>query len=120
MRVLYIDVNYKNSSTGDIVCNLKDCCNRDSNVSIVCYGRGPRIDDATSYKFGLDFETKLHAFLTRVTGYTGCYSYFSTKRLIRKIKEFKPDVIHIHELHAYFVNVKKLLMNKFTILYFLL
>ena len=47
--------------------------------------------------------------LTRITGFTGCFSPFSTFRLIRFIKKFKPDVVHIHELHAYFVNIKPLI-----------
>lgn len=110
MRILYIDVNCKNSSTGDIVYNLYKCCEQNGIESSVCYGRGPKIKEKNIFKFGLDFETYLHAFLTRITGYTGCYSYFSTRRLIKYIKRYKPDIVHIHELHAYFVNVKQLLM----------
>ena len=52
----------------------------------------------------MDCETNLHAALARVTGYNGCFSFFSTRRIIKFIEEFKPNVIHIHELHAYFVN----------------
>ena len=37
------------------------------------------------------------------------FSPFSTRRMIRKIEEFKPDIIHIHELHAYFVNIVTLI-----------
>ncbi len=61
------------------------------------------------YKFGLDWETYLHAGLARITGLNGCYSPFSTKRLLEYIEDFSPDVIHIHELHAYFVNSKSLI-----------
>jgi len=110
MKVLYIDVNCKNSSTGNIVYNLHQQCKLNNIESAVCYGRGPKIKESNIYKFGSDIETCLHAFLTRITGYTGCYSYFSTRRLIKYIKRFKPDVVHIHELHAYFVNIKQLLM----------
>lgn len=109
MKVLYIDVNYKYSSTGKIVFDLFSQCKVNSIDAFVCYGRGPKVVEKDVFKFGLDWETKLHAFLTRVTGYTGCFSFFSTKRLISYIKKIKPDIIHIHELHAYFVNIKQLL-----------
>lgn len=109
IKILYIDVNCKGSSTGDIVYSLHSQCIENSIDSAVCYGRGLKIKEHNVYKFGLDFETYLHALLTRLTGYTGCFSFFSTQRLIKFIDCFNPQIIHIHELHAYFVNVSKLL-----------
>ena len=109
MKILQIDVNCKGSSTGKIAYDLYSYAASRGAECAVCYGRGPRIKEKNIYKFGLDWETDLHALLTRLTGRTGCYSFFSTRRLIRFIKRFRPDVIHIHELHAYFVNIKPLL-----------
>ena len=109
MKVLLIDVNCKNSSTGNIVYNLYNYINSSGDEAAVCYGRGPKIEEKNIFKFGIDAETYLHALLTRITGFTGCFSFFSTRRLIKYIKEFNPDVVHIHELHAYFVNIKPLI-----------
>ena len=109
MRVLLIDVNCKYSSTGKIVYDLYTHINNNGDVAAICYGRGPLVKEKNIYKFGLDWETYLHALLTRITGYTGCFSYFSTKRLISFIEKFQPDVVHIHELHAYFVNITMLI-----------
>lgn len=105
MKVLLVDVNYKGSSTGKIAHDLYAYLNAHGHEAAVCYGRGSNTDDKNVYKFGLDWETYLHALLTRITGLTGCYSYFSTKRLINYIEKFKPDVIHLHEPHAYFLNI---------------
>lgn len=109
MKVLLIDVNCKNSSTGRIVYDLYTNLNATGHTAAVCYGKGPRINEPNICKFGLDWETTLHALLTRITGYTGCFSFFSTRRLLQFIQAFQPDVVHIHELHAYFVNIKPLL-----------
>lgn len=109
MKVLLIDVNCKNSSTGKIVYDLYTAVNKNGDEAAVCYGRGEKIHEKNIFKFGIDIETYLHALLTRITGFTGCFSPFSTFRLIRFIKKFKPDVVHIHELHAYFVNIKPLI-----------
>lgn len=110
MRVLLIDVNCKNSSTGNIVYNIYSGLIGKGYDAAICYGRGKKINyEKNIYKFGLDLETKLHALLTRLTGFTGIFSFFSTLRLIKFIKKYKPTVIHIHELHAYFVNVKMIL-----------
>ncbi len=108
-RVLLIDVNCKNSSTGQIVYSLFQGINKSDRVAAICYGRGKVIHETNIYKFGLDWETAIHALLARITGYNGYFSFFSTKRLIKFIGDFKPDVVHIHELHAYFVNIGMLL-----------
>lgn len=109
MRVLLVDVNYKQGSTGKIVYNLYKRLNSDGIETAVCYGRGKKTKDKNVFKFGVDFETLVHAFLTRITGYTGCFSFFSTKRLINFINKFNPDVVHLHELHAYFLNITTIL-----------
>lgn len=108
-HVLLIDVNCKGSSTGKIVYDLYNSIRADGRKAAVCYGRGVNIKEEYIYKFGLDWETRMHAGLARVTGYNGYFSALSTKRLINYIEQFKPDIIHIHELHAYFVNFKPLL-----------
>lgn len=109
MKVLLIDVNCNGSSTGKLVYQIYQYLNNKGNTCAVCYGRGKSIRETNIYKFGLDWETSLHALLTRITGYTGCFSFFSTKKLINYIERFKPDIVHIHEMHAYFLNISQLL-----------
>lgn len=109
MRIAYIDVNCQGSSTGKIVYDLYTQSRSDGHTAAICYGRGPVVEGEQIYKFGLDWETRFHALMTRLTGWTGCFSPCSTRRLIRFLDDFRPDVVHIHELHAYFVNLKPLL-----------
>jgi len=105
MKVLLIDVNCKSSSTGKIVYDLYQDLKASGHIPQICYGRGAIVDEPNIYKFGLDTETYVHALLTRITGLTGIFSPFSTRDLIKQIEKFKPDVVHMHELHAYFVNI---------------
>ena len=104
MKVLLIDVNCKHSSTGKIVYDLYTELNNSGNEAAVCYGRGPLVKEKNIFKFGLDIETYFHAGMSRLTGLMGFFSIVSTMRLISFMRKFKPDVVHIHELHAYFVN----------------
>lgn len=109
MKVLIIDVNYKNSSTGKIVYDIYSSLINEGHDAKVCYGRGAKVDEPNVYKFSGNIEVYTHALLTRVTGLTGNYSNFATKKLLKIIDEFKPDIVHIHELHAYFVNLAPLI-----------
>ena len=110
MKILFINSVYNWGSTGKIVHSLFTSCQADGIDAAVCYGRtmaaAKPAAEKNVFKFGLDGETKLHALLTRLTGRTGCFSFFSTRRLIKFMDEFKPDVVNLHEPHAYFLNLK--------------
>jgi glycosyltransferase involved in cell wall biosynthesis len=105
MKILLIDVNYKNSSTGKLVFDLKNGIIESGHEAFVAYGRGKKTMDSNVYKFGIRSETYIDALLTRITGLVGYFSFFSTMRLIKYINKIKPDLIHIHEIHAYFLNI---------------
>lgn len=105
MKILFIDVNCKHSSTGKIVYDLYTQCNAHGHKAAICYGRGPLVDEPNIYRFSSAIEVYFHALMTRITGLTGCYSLNSTHRLINFMESYQPDVVHIHELHGYFVNI---------------
>jgi putative colanic acid biosynthesis glycosyltransferase len=105
MKLLIIDVNYKFNSTGRLVKSLHDNAILQGLNSYVAFGRGKKSEDKNVYKFGFDYETYFHYIMSRLTGFHGYFSLFSTLKLIRIVKKIKPDVIHIHELHGYFVNI---------------
>ncbi len=54
------------------------------------------------------FDHAFHALFSRFTGRHGCFSKRATQRLLKKILEFSPDVIHLHNLHGWFVNLPML------------
>jgi glycosyltransferase involved in cell wall biosynthesis len=104
MRVLLIDINYKHSSTGKIVHDLARELILSGHKARVLFGRGEYIDNDVALRIATVWEVYFHALLTRLTGLIGIFSFFSTRKIIKEIKKFKPDVIHLHELHGYYVN----------------
>ncbi|MCJ8168341.1 glycosyltransferase [Atopomonas sediminilitoris] len=105
MKVLLVDVNFKNSSTGKIVKDLADMLVGHGHEALVCYGRGPEDQSTIAIRISSLWEVCVHAILTRLTGLTGFFSYFATRRLIKTIELFSPDVVHLHELHGYYLNI---------------
>lgn len=49
-----------------------------------------------------------HVLLSRLFGLHGYGSYFATKRLVRRIKQLNPDIIHLHNLHGYYLHIPSL------------
>ena len=53
-------------------------------------------------------DNYIHAFKGEYMGLHGLGSTFSTKRFVEKIKVLKPDIIHLHNIHGYYLNYKVL------------
>lgn len=50
----------------------------------------------------------LHTWCARITGYHGCFSHFATWRLLKKMAKEKYDVIHLHNIHGWYLNLPML------------
>ncbi|TVT58073.1 MAG: glycosyltransferase [Sedimenticola thiotaurini] len=109
MKVALVDVNYGSSSTGKIVADLVTGLTQRGHQAIAFYGRDSGIGDTGgAVKISSSVEVLFHAFATRVSGLTDGFSHFSTRRLIRQLELFEPDVVHLHDIHGYFVDIPDL------------
>lgn len=54
------------------------------------------------------FDNYIHAFIGEYLGLHGLGSTVATKRFVEKVKEIKPDIIHLHNIHGYYLNYKVL------------
>jgi glycosyltransferase involved in cell wall biosynthesis len=74
--------------------------------SYIAYGRGSANSQSHLYKIGTFFDVILHGIISRIFDLHGFGSILSTKRLIKKIKVINPDIIQLHNLHGYYINIK--------------
>ena len=95
-------------STGRIAVGLHDYLKSHGYSSHFFYCRGNDSKDTTTVKFEKKWERWIHAFMTRITGRQGCFSYFATKRLLKKFDELNIDTIFGESLHGYYINEKLL------------
>lgn len=100
-----------NTSTGRIMQEIGELAMANGWESYVAYsgGRdGVKPCKSKLMPVGGKLDVAFHGLWTRFTDRHGLASWFATKRFIREIKELKPDVIHIHNIHGYFLNYKML------------
>lgn len=69
------------------------------------YGRGEKADDERTIKFAYLPEVYFQGLLTRCFGLQGYGNWFSTRALERFIIKEKFDLIHLHNLHGYYLNL---------------
>lgn len=58
--------------------------------------------------FGSQIQNLMHRVYSVTTGISGVGSASNTRRLLNRIKEINPDIIHLHNLHGWYVNVPML------------
>ena len=77
-------------------------------TSYVFWGRGRASKNKGEWKFANEFGCKTHALLDRLTGRHGFYSSFATHKLLKRLDDIQPDVVHLHNIHGYYVNIPML------------
>lgn len=58
--------------------------------------------------FGSVIEKKISNNIDKLTGNLGGTNFIGTMALIHKIKQFRPDIIHLHNLHGNYINIEML------------
>lgn len=111
MRIVFLNVTYKQGSTGNIVGMLFDRCTVDGMDAYYLFGRGKTRICKNNHviKVGFEFESKIHHFFSLFTGNIYGGSFFGTAKAIRQIKKIQPDLVHIHCINGYFISVYKLI-----------
>lgn len=107
MRIVEICTNAMSGSVGRIARDISDKLENNGHKVLLCYGRGETVSAKyESYRIGNTLDVYSHALMSRLFDSDGKHSKKATKMLIKKLKEFNPDCIHIHCLHGYYINIK--------------
>ena len=104
MKVMQINSHYNSGGAGKIVAYLHRQLLAHGVESRVAYGRGNKVAEAGVTRIGSEAQNQLDAALTRVTGIAGFHSRAATRQLVRLLAAEKPDVLHLHGLHGYYLH----------------
>lgn len=107
MKVLQINI-FGNLSTGKIAVDIARTLKENGDDCVVAYARNTLPNDIQGIKIGNKLDVYIHGIMTRITDKVGFYSKKATKELLKKIDEYEPDIIHIHNLHGYYINIELL------------
>lgn len=106
MKILTINTEFNRGGAAKIARTLHQALNkRDEITSYFAYSRGEKADVERTIKFACLPEVYFQGLLTRCFGLQGYGSWFSTKRLEKFIIKENFDLIHLHNLHGYYLNL---------------
>lgn len=104
MKVLQINSHYNVGGAGKIVAYLHHELQKSGTDSVVIYGRGSDVKEKSVYKIGNGLTNYFDVLITRVIGSAGFQSWSATRHAIDIINKEKPDILHLHGLHGYYLN----------------
>lgn len=109
MKVALVDVNYASGSTGKIVADLLDGLSGRRHDARAFYGRGKIFKgQQRALRISRPIEVMFHGLATRLTGFTDGFSPLATQRLISELERLQPDIVHLHDIHGYFIDIPEL------------
>lgn len=76
--------------------------------SYIAYGRYANPSQSKLIKIGSKVSMFWHLLESRLLDNHGLASRIATKRLIKQIEQIQPDVIHLHNIHGYYLNYELL------------
>lgn len=109
MNILQINAVYKRLSTGTNVYEMNQTFSAQGHRCVAAFSVGKVEDPEREYLIGGYIGQKLHALLSRVTGLQGYFSSWSTRKLLRYMDRFQPDVVVLNNLHANYIHLPMLL-----------
>ncbi len=110
MRIALINTRAITSSAGKITYGQYSSLKKEGHVVRLFYGRYDDVETEDIKCIDSKFEILIHAFMARLTGLHTYFSNFATRKLIRELNKFKPDLVNIFCLHGYYINANKLLI----------
>ena len=107
--IRYVQLNsFYNGSTGSIMRGLHSQLSSRGVDSYCFWGRRHESIDDHMQCCATKPEVFLHGAMTRLYDRMGFYSKRDTAKLLERLDEISPDVVHMHNIHGYWVNIEML------------
>ena len=103
-NIVHINSVLNLSSTGRIVEELCRVSSEKGYSSTVFYGRRKFNSEVRSHRIGNFLNVYFHVLLSRLFDIHGLGSFFPTLKLVVHLKKMAPDIIHLHNIHGYYLN----------------
>lgn len=108
MKIVQVNCVYGFGSTGKLVAYLHHYLQEKGDESIVYYGRGTEVEESGVTKICSELYGHANHLASMFTGLMYGQCILSTRKLERLIDREKPDVVHLHCINGYFVNIYKI------------
>lgn len=105
MKILQINSSVNTGSTGRIAEDVGKVLLSNGHQSFIAADFTDRPSASQIIKIGNGWDQKLHGIKTRLFDQHGFGSKNATLQLVKEIAAIKPDLVHLHNLHGYYLHI---------------
>ena len=106
--LLQINSVVNSGSTGRIAEEIGQVAAAAGWRSVIAFGRNARPSSSKLIRIGNARDVFLHGVRSRIFDDHGFGSRHATEKFLREIEQLAPDVVHLHNLHGYYLNIEVL------------
>jgi glycosyltransferase involved in cell wall biosynthesis len=106
--LLQISIEVNSGSVGRIAEQIGQIAIQQGWNSYITYARNHLPSQSKTIKIGSKFDVYWHGINTRLFDNHCLCSTGATKKLVKQIDQIKPDIIQLHNIHGYFLNMRVL------------
>lgn len=109
-RILHVSVTAGQDPTGAIALDLASHAADAGHEVAIAYGRrrAPNVSLVTCRRIASPIDWAIHGVATRLGDAHGRLSSPSSAKLRHLVRQFSPDIIHLHNLHGYYISLADL------------
>ncbi|MBR5767005.1 MAG: glycosyltransferase [Lachnospiraceae bacterium] len=104
-KVLLVNTVCGTGSVGRLTVGLYRTLEDYGYECLAAYGRGEAPEGIRGYRIGTDMDMYIHGAMSRLYDRHGFYSMKATQDFVAMVKEYDPDIIHLHNVHGYYLNL---------------
>lgn len=110
MKALIINSVCGIKSTGRIAVSIAENFIKNGDEAVVAYGREnvPKCYEKISHRITGNLEVNINALRTRINDNDGFTAEHSTAKFLEWANDYDPDILWLHNLHGYYINVEML------------
>lgn len=105
MRILQINTTINTGSTGRIAEEIGLTLLSENKESYIAFGRNDNQSKSQKIKVGTKKDFYNHILISRILDKHGFGSKMATQKLVREIEAIQPDIIHLHNIHGYYLHI---------------
>lgn len=105
-KLLQINITANWGSTGKIAESIGIAAKKAGWESYIAYGRWCNPSQSYLIKIGRWWDKYFHYAEQLILDNEGLCSRMATRRLLLRIEEIKPDVVHLHNIHDHYLNYR--------------
>ncbi len=106
MKVLQINSFFSVGGPPRIMNGIYDTLKEQGHECKIAAAREDFYAPEDSFRICSDVDVKINGVMARIFDNEGFNAKAATKKLIAQIEEYDPDIIHLHNLHGYCINVE--------------